>query len=180
MILPLGRRREAGIYYRSMNLASILVRSIHIVHSIRSILSRERPLLTQDQGTTYTSAEVIHLIQSLIPDYLDTWDVIRKSLPSARLQMTQKEEWLICWRLCWHLEDPGQAEEMDWQELHEIHLSWSPLFWPPLYKWEIELLERVQWRITKINRGLNHLSYEEKLTKLELFSLKKENSQGLS
>ena len=73
MILPLGRRREAGIYYRSMNLASILVRSIHIVHSIHSILSRERPLLTQDQGTTYTSAEVIHLIQSLIPDYLDTF-----------------------------------------------------------------------------------------------------------
>ncbi|KAK4828290.1 hypothetical protein QYF61_024955 [Mycteria americana] len=71
----------------------------------------------------------------------------------------------------------SRSREMILPLLHSHETPPGPQLWGPQHKTDMDLIEWVQMRVTKVVRGLEHLFCEERLRELGLFSLEKRRLQ---
>lgn len=57
--------------------------------------------------------------------------------------------------------------------MDRTRLEFCADFWTPHFKKDVAILERIQWRATKMVRGMENLIYKKKMKQLGWFSLEK-------
>ena len=58
------------------------------------------------------------------------------------------------------------------------HIAYCVQMWSPQYRNDVDLLKCIQRRATEMIQGMEHLSYENRLRELGLFSLEERRLQG--
>ena len=58
------------------------------------------------------------------------------------------------------------------------HLDYAVQFWSPYYRMDIDRLESIQRRMTKMINGIRHLEYKDRLKRLQLHSLERRRLRG--
>jgi len=72
---------------------------------------------------------------------------------------------------------PGIMMQL-YKTLVRPHLEYCAQFWSPHYRKDVEKIERVQRRFTRMLPGLSGMPYEDRLRQLGLFSLERRRMRG--